>query len=204
MLRSDMEEWRAVEGFGGHYEVSSVGRVRSKDRLVINQGRTYRIAGRVLKPQIGGKGYLFVPLCVDGKRALVLVHRLVAKAFQCPGAGNLVNHKDLDKKNNRATNLEWSTPKENTAHAIAAGQFAIAHMGGRTLAINNPRRAKKLTASDVASIRAACAAGEPQHAVGAKFGIRQCTVSKIVRGEAWQTKARITGPMPQGATHAQA
>ena len=49
----------------------------------------------------------------------VPVHRLVALAFLGPPADRSqtqVNHKDLDKGNNAASNLEWVTAAENRAH----------------------------------------------------------------------------------------
>lgn len=55
----------------------------------------------------------------NGKRVGLAVHTAVARAF-CDGYDpNLqVNHKDGNKANNAANNLEWVTPFENTHHAI--------------------------------------------------------------------------------------
>ena len=55
----------------------------------------------------------------NGKRVGLAVHTAVARTF-CKGySPNLqVNHKNGDKSNNAANNLEWVTPFENTHHAI--------------------------------------------------------------------------------------
>lgn len=56
------------------------------------------------------------------------VHRLVAQAF-IPGDASLeINHKDGDKTNNRANNLEWVTRSQNQIHSThilgkRSGQF---------------------------------------------------------------------------------
>jgi hypothetical protein len=55
---------------------------------------------------------------VDGKARTVLVHRIVADAFlgPCP-AGYQVDHVNGHKADNRAANLEYVTPSENTKRA---------------------------------------------------------------------------------------
>lgn len=63
-----------------------------------------------------GKGYRVVGLKLKGQRKWikVYIHRLVALAF-IPNDLNLpeVNHKDEDKSNCKALNLEWCTKKYN-------------------------------------------------------------------------------------------
>lgn len=120
-----MELWKPVKGFEGYYEVSSLGRVRSVDRLVctgIKHSEKRVAKGKILKPNLKKTGYLSVDLKCEQKSKTVSVHRLVAIAF-CehePGK-DAVNHKNLDKTDNRAINLEWCTYKENSLHAVQNG-----------------------------------------------------------------------------------
>ena len=52
------------------------------------------------------------------------LHRMVALAFiENPDDLPEVNHKDLNKKNNCVTNLEWVTTKQNNKHARAHGKM---------------------------------------------------------------------------------
>ena len=73
---------------------------------------------RFLKQFPNHKGYLQVCLMVDGKKKTVKVHRLVAVAFvPNPDKKPQVNHKDGNKQNNHAKNLEWCTNSENQTHS---------------------------------------------------------------------------------------
>lgn len=111
------EEWRAVKGYEGLYEVSNMGRVRSLDRRVKTRSpgaEDFFRAGRTIAPKQRHGGYLGVQLWRDGNVRQICIHRLVAQAF-VPNPHNLpqVNHKDENKLNNRADNLEWCVPKYN-------------------------------------------------------------------------------------------
>lgn len=117
------EIWKAVPGFEGQYEVSSLGRVRSIDRYEerrhgISGGRHhYFVRGRVMSPSHINSGYLTYHLYQNKKRKSFLGHWLVALAFGLPGEGPEINHRDTDKKNNALSNLHWCTRAENIKHA---------------------------------------------------------------------------------------
>lgn len=72
------------------------------------------LTGEILKPQDNGNGYLRVDL--HGAREYV--HRIIAKTFlgDPPAPDMHVNHKDYDRANNAACNLEWTTPIDNYRH----------------------------------------------------------------------------------------
>lgn len=102
----DKELWKDVTGYEGLYQVSNFGKVRKVD-------------GTLMQGNINSYGYHVVSLTKDGKKKDKKVHRLVAMAFVPPIVGkDFVNHKDGDKINNCAENLEWCTRGENTIHAI--------------------------------------------------------------------------------------
>lgn len=115
-----MRKWKTIEGFE-NYEVSNYGEVRSRDHSVVikDRGREYNATrpGRTLKQQKTALGYCLVVLCREGKCKHFFVHRLVASAF-IPNPRNVpqVNHLDENPSNNRADNLEWCTPKENSCY----------------------------------------------------------------------------------------
>ena len=112
-----MTEWKPVVGYEGYYEVSDQGDVRR-----VKGGKGARL-GQCLKPKTSRNGYQEVNLCRSPKEhKMHLVHRLVAEAFL--GESELhVNHKNLDKADNRLSNLEWVTRSENMQHAIENGHY---------------------------------------------------------------------------------
>lgn len=110
-----MEEiWCDISDYKGLYQVSTLGRVRSLDRVIYDQGRHWFQNGKILKASSQKSGYLFVTLSKAGKAKQYRVHRLVAQAFiPNPNGWPQVNHKDEDVTNNKVENLEWCTAKYN-------------------------------------------------------------------------------------------
>ncbi len=94
------------------------------DYLVSDCGRIFsKILNREIPFQTSRDGYSKVTLRLDiNLRKTFSVHRLVASAFiPNPLIKETVNHKDGDKTNNLASNLEWATRSEQTQHAWDSG-----------------------------------------------------------------------------------
>jgi hypothetical protein len=125
-----IEEWKTIPGTSDLYQASTLGRIRSLDRIIVQLNRWGYVGelkkkGRVLKPWRDCNGYEVVYVCESDRREAVNVHRLVAMTYlEGSGSGLDVNHKDGCKTNNSPENLEWCTRKENMAHAIAMGLVA--------------------------------------------------------------------------------
>ncbi len=79
-------------------------------------------SNRFLKHFHDAQGYCYIECYENKTKSRFSVHRLVAFAF-IPNPENKpeVNHIDGDKSNNKVSNLEWVTAKENMRHAIITG-----------------------------------------------------------------------------------
>ena len=107
-----MEEWRPVLGFEGYYEVSNTGLIRSLHN---------HSAWKTLKQSRDKDGYRTVHLSNGIHSKRIGVHRLVASAFvEGYFDGADVDHKDNNRENNNADNLQWITHRENVLKSILA------------------------------------------------------------------------------------
>lgn len=110
-----MEIWKDIKGFENCYQISNLGRIKSKDRYVrVCGGGKRLVKSKIIKPNICTNGYYEASLNYAGKRTVKLLHRVVAETF-LDNPNNLpeVNHKDEDISNNCVDNLEWCTSKYN-------------------------------------------------------------------------------------------
>lgn len=169
-----IEKWKDVKGFEGKYQVSNLGRVRSFQRCKPNENK-------ILKHEIMWNGYSRVGLCVKEKKKRCKIHRLVAEAF-IPNPDNLpeVNHKDGNKLNNHADNLEWVSRADNMKHAYAN---KLLRRNGE----NNGR--SKLSKSDVDYIRGVYRKRDKEYGarpLAEKYGVRRQHIYEIISNRAWR------------------
>ena len=116
-----VEKWLDIPYYDG-YQVSNLGRVKSL-------ARNFSKKDIILKPLLINSGYYIVNLWKDNKCTHKLIHRLVAEGFiNKPSDKNVVNHKDGNKLNNNANNLEWVTQLENVKHAIKNNSLLRKHL----------------------------------------------------------------------------
>lgn len=102
-----MEIWKDIEGYGGLYQISSLGRVKSLHYCGSN-------TEHIMNPTINSSGYCVVSLVKDGKKLQSRIHRLVANEFiakisEC----NVVDHINTNRSDNRVENLRWVTQLGN-------------------------------------------------------------------------------------------
>lgn len=119
------EKWKVIPNTGGEYLVSSLGRVRSVDRVKANAvGAKIPYKGKIIKQFPNSKGYFRVQIREKGVLRRYFVHRLVAEAFiPNPDGLDTVNHKDFNPQNNEVSNLEWTTRAGNMRYSVDAGRF---------------------------------------------------------------------------------
>lgn len=96
-----------------------------KTYLIFSDGYILNYLGKELSPWDNGEGYKVITISDPEKRRKNLyVHRLIAEAFvENPNRLVVVNHVNLDRSDNRSSNLEWCTQKENIHHSARRGSY---------------------------------------------------------------------------------
>lgn len=115
MEQIQQEIWKEIPGTDGVYLASSLGRIKTIDRIISAGKRgTRNLPSRLLKPKIDRDGYAVTAIYINEKRKDSAFHRLIAKTF-LPNPFNypIVHHKNGDRQDNRVENLEWCTYAHN-------------------------------------------------------------------------------------------
>lgn len=178
------EEWRPVQGAEGRYEVSSLGRVKSLERVVYcgtRKGkRAYRtVPEKILKIGLDSDGYHQVLIASkEGEKfKSTKVHQLVAAAFlgEKP-AGSWVLHGPNGKEDNAITNLYYGTPAQNVQDKWRDG----------TIIIGEKHHKAKLTQEDILTIRDCHAKGMTMKEIAKIYGVNQSAIHKIIARVNWK------------------
>ena len=172
------EIWKDVVGFEGIYKVSSFGRLKSLERIVVRKNDVrLRINEKII---LGSDhhGYLFTTLRKKDCRVQKFIHVIVAEAFiGVKPEGKEVCHADGSRKNNCVNNLRYGTRSDNVRDAMAHGTHykPINKKGSeRSDAKINEEIAKLIKVSD-----------ESSHVLAKKFNVSRALISNIKRNKAW-------------------
>lgn len=176
--RLEVVQFRQIQFGDGKYAVGDDGHVYdvSGDSPVRRQIR------------LSHNGYEEITLRYNGSSRAYRINRLVAEAFLGPpNEGEVCRHLDSNRRNNRPENLDWGTPKQNSADAVAAGSFH-GERGSQA----------KLCSDDVSAIRQST---ETQSALADRYGVTQPTISRIRSGKRWATPNKSAPPRNRTLTH---
>ena len=113
---TELEIWADIPGFET-YQVSNLGRVKSKEKVWYCGNGAKHIKPEYELKYGSSRGYKNVTLTKDGKRKGFTVHKLVASAF-IPNLESkpYIDHINRDLLDNRVENLRWCTARENCAN----------------------------------------------------------------------------------------
>lgn len=178
---TEPEIWRDIPDMEGFYQASSLGRIRSVDRIhmQIAKGgdlRPFKYRGKIRAThRNASNGYLMIALSQPGrKRQTYAVHYLVCSAFHGPRPeGHVVAHGDGNRLNPSADNLRWATGSENAADKIGHGTHLVGERHGNC----------RLSDGDVREIRRLRGEGHRFKAIASRFGVSWETCRKINSGQ---------------------
>lgn len=164
------EIWKAIPNSDGKYEISNRGRIRRGEKI--------------RKLCSGGNIYYTFAFIKKSQRYTYYVHRLVAQLF-VPNPENKiqVNHKNSNKIDNRAENLEWVTNKENAIHHWNSPYCKISPNRAKGEKVNT----SKLFAQEVIEIRDLFKTGKyGLRELGRKYNVTDTAIKYIIIRKNWK------------------
>lgn len=177
------EKWKAIPNYEGLYKASTLGKIKSLEKVIHKQNCNVvfkeTILKQFLRSVLNRHGYYCVNLYDNNHKCKThFVHRLLAISFILnPNNKPQINHIDGIKINNKLYNLEWCTASENSQHAYDTG-LSIPPRG-----IKNGN--SKLTEEDVIYIRNTRYKVSRKD-LAAKFNISLKHVDKVRSKERWK------------------
>lgn len=186
----DSEVWKAIPGFEGYYEVSSLGRVRSLDRVVRHPKGTRTVRGRIVRQGTIWSGYKKVCLSKSNRPTTMAVHRIVCAAFhgEPPSDKHHAAHKNGIRDDNRSENLRWATAIQNEADKNTHGTST---RGRDTVPSHRRPRGERhgcavLSEEQVRYARVAMQSGVSAYCVSKMLGITHTSAKDIHKRKTWR------------------
>lgn len=192
-----IEQWRDIIGYGGVYQVSTLGRVwclysstnKGSTTFPGTWSRTKLATPRLRKLSVNKRGYQTVCLSLPGVKARTyMVHALVLSTFVGPRPDGMgARHLNDIKTDNRLDNLCWGTQADNISDVTRNG---LGHEG-----IKSPHA--KLTDEKVVQMRRFYFSGKKSlQELGEEAGVSIATAQRAVTGTGWRhVKVGVTGLM---------
>jgi hypothetical protein len=170
-----MEEvWVDCFGWNEFYEVSSLGRVRSKKRPVKTPLGSSSRGGKILKPVAHSNGYSCVNLTGGKTRKQELIHRLVLLSFVGPApSGYQACHNNGIRSDCQLSNLRWDSISRNHADKHKHGTAQIGSKHGFSKLVESQAWEAKY-------------GKRPLKELAAEFGVSVGCVNKIRYGQGWR------------------
>jgi len=190
------ETWKNVPGYGGVYQASSLGTLRTHNWK--NKGVT-----RIMLPAQDANGYLRTVLVnpLTGKYKTIKVHRIVALTWiGNPENKPEINHKNGIKNDNCIENLEWCTHRENFDHSVVNGlqpglfkegalnRYAIAVLEGRCEKVEGSKvGTSKLTETQVIEIRNKFKPRiHTREMLAQEYGVKASCIKDVICRKSWK------------------
>lgn len=152
------------------------------DYIICENGDIYGMHRGKISQRKNVDGYMLATVGKLPIRTTMRVHRLVAEAFiENPLNLPEVNHKDFNRSNNNASNLEWCTHLTNVRYSVDLHEGAYNQHAGT----NNGRSI--LREEDVLKIRECYASGKYNIAELARlYGRGWQTINHIIKRTTWK------------------
>lgn len=166
-----METWKPIRNYEELYAVSDYGNVKRTAKHRSSKDAPLRTPL--------AHGYPLATLSKGNRKQSFLVHRLICDAFIGIPPGHVVNHRNGIKTDNRLTNLEVVTRKENEDH-----KWDVLKTGARACA--------KLTISQVGEIRSLRNDGLTLAVIASRYGVAISTIHAAVSGITWKRNMPYT------------
>lgn len=156
-----------------NYYISSKGRLKSIDK---NNKSEY-----LLNPSPDRQGYMRSSVKLEDRNYAIYLHMQVAKYWSKKESRNQTYyiHKDLNRSNNKPTNVIWVTEERWKKYIKARAKkfgFVAHRKGGKP----------KLTERNVSMIKKYLKQGKMlKHKIAEKYGVSHTQINRIQKGENW-------------------